>query len=38
MVSPDELNELARSALHGSLSQSFEAVIKVEVVDGSPGA
>ena len=38
MVSPDALNELARLAPHGSLTQNFEAVIKVEVVDGSPGA
>lgn len=38
MVSPDALNELARLAPHGSLTQNFEAVIKVEVVEGSPGA
>jgi hypothetical protein len=38
MVSPDSLSELARLAPHGSLTQNFEAVIKVEVVDGSPGA
>ncbi len=38
MVSPDALNELAHLAPHGSLTQNFEAVIKVEVVEGSPGA
>ncbi len=38
MVSPDALNELTRLAPHGSLTQNFEAVIKVEVVEGSPGA
>ena len=38
MVSPDALNELAHLAPHGSLTQNFEAVIKVEVVKGSPGA
>ena len=38
MVSPESLNELARLAPHGSLTQNFEAVIKVEVVEGSPGA
>jgi hypothetical protein len=38
MVSPDALNELAHLAPHGTLTQNFEAVIKVEVVEGSPGA
>jgi hypothetical protein len=38
MVSPDALNELVHLAPHGSLTQNFEAVIKVEVIDGSPGA
>jgi len=38
MVTPDELDDLARLAPHGSLTQNFEAVIKVEVVEGSPGA
>ncbi|WP_125487418.1 hypothetical protein [Edaphobacter aggregans] len=38
MVSQDALNELAHLAPHGSLAQNFEAVIKVEVVEGSPGA
>jgi hypothetical protein len=38
MVSTDALNELAHLAPHGSLTQNFEAVIKVEVVEGSPGA
>jgi hypothetical protein len=38
MVSPDALSELAHMAPNGSLTQNFEAVIKVEVVEGSPGA
>jgi hypothetical protein len=38
MVSPDALNDLTHFAPHGSLTQNFEAVIKVEVVEGSPGA
>ena len=38
MVSPNALNELTRLAPHGSLTQNFEAIIKVEVVEGSPGA
>ena len=38
MVSADGLNELVHLAPHGSLTQNFEAVIKVEVVEGSPGA
>lgn len=38
IVSPDSLDELAHLAPHGSLNQNFEAVIKVEVVEGSPGA
>lgn len=38
MVSPDALNALAHSAPHGALTQNFEAVIKVEVIEGSPGA
>jgi hypothetical protein len=38
MVSPDALSELAHLAPHGTLTQNFEAVIKVEVVEGSPGA
>jgi hypothetical protein len=38
MVSPDALNQLTYFAPHGSLTQNFEAVIKVEVVEGSPGA
>ena len=38
MVSPDALNELVQLSPHGSLTQNFEAVIKVEVIDGSPGA
>ena len=37
MVSPDALNQLAHLAPHGSLTQNVEAVIKVEVVEGSPG-
>jgi hypothetical protein len=38
MVSPDALNELIHLAPHDSLAQNFEAVIKVEVIEGSPGA
>jgi hypothetical protein len=38
MVSSDALNELARLVPPESLTQNFEAVIKVEVVEGSPGA
>jgi hypothetical protein len=38
MVSPDALSELAHFAPRGSLTQNFEAVLKVEVVDGNPGA
>lgn len=38
MVSPEALNQLSHLAPHGSLNQNFEAVIKVEVVAGSPGA
>ncbi|HXE07446.1 MAG TPA: hypothetical protein VN612_06100 [Acidobacteriaceae bacterium] len=38
MVSPDALKELAQLAPHNSLTQNFEAVLKVEVVEGSPGA
>jgi len=38
MVSPDALSSLARFASNGSLTENFEAVIKVEVVEGSPGA
>jgi hypothetical protein len=37
-VSPDALEALARSAPHGSLSQNFEAVLKVEVIAGNTGA
>src|SRR5581483_3908869 len=38
MVSPDALDKLARLAPGGSLHQDFEAVLRVEVVGGSPGA
>src|SRR5215469_2929893 len=38
IVSPDRLSELLRSAPSGWKNGNFEAVLKVEVVDGSTGA
>jgi hypothetical protein len=38
IVSPAALQSLARLAPHGSLDQNFEAVLKVEVIAGNPGA
>lgn len=38
IVSPEALNALSRLAPHGSLKQNFEAVLKVEVVDGNTGS
>jgi len=38
IVSPERLSELLRSAPPGWKNGNFEAVLKVEVVDGSTGA
>ena len=38
VVSPEQLNTLARIASQGSLDRNFEAVLKVEVVGGNTGA
>lgn len=38
MTSPDTLQQIARLSPDGKLDKNFEAVLKVEVVDGDPGA
>lgn len=38
MVSPDALTKLAKLAPAGGLNHNFEAVLKVEVVDGNTGS